>query len=293
MKILFIARGDHPDYQSDTIFHGGRSLFGADFVDARRIWYMYKDDCAQHWHSRIPDGGKMYGRGFTLSGTLPEIEVDRTDIEHKIETLYYDYIIYGSVTRCFDYLPLVSKYYPSHRVIFIDGEDDQHIRTGLLDTGIMFKRELVSNAGDIHPTNFGIPKEKVLTTSPTKTRDWATVIPGKMETYIFDREEDYYRDYRESMFGITHKKGGWDCLRHYEILANGCAPYFPDINSCPEMTMTTFPKEKVANVLSVVNAGVIHTDWFESTVTELLQWTRDHLTTEEVVKQMFDKIHKR
>ena len=44
MKILFIAKGDLPDYQSDMVFHGGRSTLGNDFVDCNKLWYMYKDE---------------------------------------------------------------------------------------------------------------------------------------------------------------------------------------------------------------------------------------------------------
>ena len=39
-------------------------------------------------------------------------------------------------------------------------------------------------------------------------------------------ESDYYKDYQRSYFAITCKKGGWDCLRHYEILANAVSPTF-------------------------------------------------------------------
>ena len=49
---------------------------------------------------------------------------------------------------------------------------------------------------------------------------------------------------------MTHKKGGWDCNRHYEILANGCIPYFPDIYDCPKGTLFSFPK----NIIYQTNA---------------------------------------
>ena len=47
------------------------------------------------------------------------------------------------------------------------------------------------------------------------------------------------------------KKSGWDCMRHYEILANGCVPVFLDINNCPELTMTSLPKDKLLEVLTI------------------------------------------
>ena len=32
-------------------------------------------------------------------------------------------------------------------------------------------------------------------------------------------------------------------MRHYEILANGCIPYFIEIEKCPKQTMFLLPKE--------------------------------------------------
>jgi hypothetical protein len=32
-------------------------------------------------------------------------------------------------------------------------------------------------------------------------------------------------------------------MRHYEIMANGCIPYFPDIEQCPPNTMALLPKD--------------------------------------------------
>ena len=32
----------------------------------------------------------------------------------------------------------------------------------------------------------------------------------------------------ESYFGSTKKKAGWDCMRHYEIVASGAVPFFDE-----------------------------------------------------------------
>ncbi len=64
--------------------------------------------------------------------------------------------------------------------------------------------------------------------------------------HVFLNEEDYSNDLRQSKFGITTKRGGWDCLRHYEYAAKGtilcfksldskphrCAPHDLDRNNC-------------------------------------------------------------
>ena len=284
MKILFITKGDLPDYQADTIMHGGRSVLGADFVDANFCWYMYQKEKNEFWNTRIPNGGNSYGRGMTLHGTLPECNVDRTDIESKIRSKFFDYVIYGSGTRCIDYLSIVTNVYPKEKIIFIDGEDDQQIRDNLLSVGVLFKRELVGD--NALPINFGIPKEKVIEYIPIKCQDWATIIPGRMDTYIFYDEKSYYNDYRKSYFGLTHKKGGWDCARHYEILMNGCVPYFPDISNCPKNTMTSFPKElcKIAN--GIVESKELNEDQYQELVGKFLNYTKERLTTESVFNKM-------
>lgn len=97
----------------------------------------------------------------------------------------------------------------------------------------------------IYPISFSIPGNKIVNAVPNKTRLLAHIVPGCKETYIYTTEEDYYRGYRESWFALTCKKGGWDCMRHYEIIANGCIPLFLDLDECPDNTMTTFPKDIV------------------------------------------------
>ena len=71
----------------------------------------------------------------------------------------------------------------------------------------------------------------------------SSLIPGVLATYIYTNETDYYAEYERSLFAVTKCKGGWDCMRHYEILANGCVPYFEDIERCPQKTMVLFPRE--------------------------------------------------
>jgi len=71
------------------------------------------------------------------------------------------------------------------------------------------------------------------------------LIPGNTSNYLFGAGEEakYYDMYRQSMFAMTKKKGGWDCLRHYEILAAGCIPVFEDIDKCPVDTLVSLPTD--------------------------------------------------
>lgn len=282
MKVLYIAKGDLPDYQSDMVFHGLRSLYGSDCVDANKIWYMYKSDKELYWNSLVPNGGKSYGHGFTIHGKLPDCAVDRNDISGRVLAREFDLIVYGSVTRCTDYLKEVLSVYPPERVFYIDGEDGQNIDFSLCNTGVLFKREFpdsVMVTDRLRTIEFAIPESQIQATVPTKTKDWAHIIPGDLRTYIFDNERDYYADYMTSMFGLTHKKGGFCCLRHLEILACGCVPYFPGLDTCPVNTLTVFPKNLLVGVEKIILSGKVDNQWYVDTSDALLEYTKTQLTT--------------
>ena len=283
MKILYLAKFDLPDFQSDMIFHGLRSLFGEDVVDANEAWYMY-DDFRNYWADRVPSRGMEYGRGFTLYGRLPRLDVDRTDLEKKIQLSYFDKIVFGSIARL-SYPEEKLRHYKKEDIIMIDGEDNQDINNYCASFGTYFKRELASETTLAKPINFCIPRELIVKEVPKKEKDYATVIPGDKSTYIYTEEKPYFEDYQKSYFGVTCRKGGWDCLRHYEILMNGCIPFFPELEGCPANTMTRFPKELVLTANDKIKYGN-DLSFYEEYVSLLLEWTRKKLTTEEVAKSI-------
>ena len=122
----------------------------------------------------------------------------------------------------------------------------------------------------VYPISFSIPESKIVSDVPEKTKEIATIIPGNLKTYIYSDEKEYNQDYQRSLFGITCRKGGWDCLRHYEILANGCIPKFIDLEKCPSTIMTHFPKELIKEANESENP--------KEYIPRLLQYTREHLT---------------
>jgi len=103
----------------------------------------------------------------------------------------------------------------------------------------------------VYPIGFSIHSSKIVVDADLdrlfsqKNKFLAPLIPGRPETYIYTDEVDYYQAYKTSWFALTCKKAGWDCMRHYEILACGCLPVFPDLDACPSNTMTHFPKDLV------------------------------------------------
>lgn len=101
---------------------------------------------------------------------------------------------------------------------------------------------------NIHPFPYAIPDEYIVSNIPEKIRIFSEVLPTtSASNYLFKAGEEaqYIEQYRQSRFAHTKRKGGWDCLRHYEILAAGCIPVFEDLESCPKDTMVSFPKDLV------------------------------------------------
>lgn len=106
-------------------------------------------------------------------------------------------------------------------------------------------RSLNVNNAHVIPLPFCIPDECIVSEIPQKNTLLASIMPGDNSTYIFNKhqEKEYNEMYQKARFAITKMKGGWDCLRHYEILMNGCIPLFEKMKDCPPFTMTTYPKE--------------------------------------------------
>ena len=131
----------------------------------------------------------------------------------------------------------------------------------------------------IYPISFCIPECKIVKGVDVKEVDTAFLIPGKPETYIYNSEKEYYEAYAKSVFGITMKKAGWDCMRHYEILANGCIPWFTDLEDCPPKTMTHFPKDLILKTMKESKDNKLSIDDKMKISQTLLDYTRAHLTT--------------
>lgn len=247
LKILFVVERRNLedknwslDYQCDLLFHGLVSR-GHEVTDTNYIRYLSQP---------ITDEmrPKIYGLGFSIGGKLPDrssIDRDPKTIVRRIRERYYDLVVYGSIWRCADHLDLVRKHYPRDRVVLVDGEDHGHIKEEYVRYGFYFKRELNAPHAGVYPISFAIPREQFDFADPgiAKTRTTAALIPGKRETYVYTNEKDYYNAYAESRFALTKRKGGWDCLRHYEILAAHAIPVFSDFEACPSTTMTTWPRD--------------------------------------------------
>jgi hypothetical protein len=150
----------------------------------------------------------------------------------------------------------------------------------------------------IHPISFSIPTEKIVNEKPKKTKMVSDLIPGVLSTYIYQNENDYYQEYQQSLFAITTKKAGWDCMRHYEIIANQCLPYFPNIEQCPVRTMELFPKDLVLQSNELYHRyhtkqiiDITEEEWreYDELVSKFIDHMTTHLTTWQMARYIIEK----
>ena len=154
----------------------------------------------------------------------------------------------------------------------------------------------------IHPISFSVPEEKIFELTDvrlTKKRILSELIPGDVSTYIYSTEEDYYHQYRESYFAVTKKKGGWDCMRHYEIMANGCVPLFLSIEDCPVRTMALCPKDLFVEAKRLFYDRFVDKEVESLTKEDIAEYTlllkkitdytKQYLTTTEMAKYVVHK----
>ena len=257
MKILYLKTEDpaishlnYNDFLHDTLLIGLRNNFGNNVVDYPGAWYMYPKERKK----RINDSTKkIWGNLFTLYDSLQNYDlIDRDDIKKKIEKNFFNLIIFGSSRGKNLFLEEAIK--SKSKIIFIDTSDDGYIDVSKINKGLYFKRELYSTEKNVYPIHFAIPKKKIVSSINLSPKNiLSPLIPGKMETYIYKKENEYYEMYQNSLFSLTYKKNGWDCLRHYEILANGSIPLFIKLEDCPNQTLTSLPKKKLLKFYNLYN----------------------------------------
>jgi hypothetical protein len=249
MKILFITTIDKKsqgDYLELTVINGMRKLLGENFIEFPKKKIMYHDFSES-------SKSELHGKGFTMLRN-PIHDVDRT----KVLEQKYDAIIYGSghiigEEICIDDYDKLAN----GNVWVLDGHDlfgEARVKKEFEGKEIIgnqfkksFKRELVFKEESVFPTGYGIPEEIIMPINLSKKKklfqstypkhanfEKATDLAGSREHHVFDKEVDYYEDMASSWFGLTSIKGGWDSLRHYEILASGSLLLFRDYENKPE-----------------------------------------------------------
>ncbi len=287
MKILYINNFAGVDYLNDVIFHGARTVYGEDVVESTHAFYMYDT-------LDLQVKSQLYGQGFTVTKLLPEVLVDREDIPQKIQDHFYDLVIYGSIHRDSSYLDLVLKSYKKNEIVILDGEDELYIREDLTTRGVYFKRELVdyNKEAPTLPISFAFPKELLIQEVSDKDQLVAKFTSAQ-NGYLFSTQEEYYQEFKNSYFGLTRKKAGWDCMRHYEIVMNGTLPLFKDLNQLPELTMVHWDRvllQKCLDLFWEFRVGDGQIENYLALRSEILQHASSNLTTEAMFKYILEKL---
>ena len=118
--------------------------------------------------------------------------------------------------------------------------------------------------------------------------------PIDKSTYIYLTEDAYYSQYAQSYYAPTMKKAGWDCLRHYEIMANWCIPYFRCLDQCPPTIMQHLPKRELRLVQECIDSTSLKRLTLEHIYGDLLTKVMDavfnHLTTESLASYVLSTV---
>jgi hypothetical protein len=151
---------------------------------------------------------------------------------------------------------------------------------------------------NVFPISFCIDEDKIVKTIvKNKSTAFSSLIPGDFSTYTFNSEEEYNKHYSDCFYAFTWKKGGWDCMRHYEIIAAGCMPFFIDLSSCPENTMKNFPKSLVLEAMQLpgfdihtrtIDMNIFPIDKYYELLDKVVDHAKQHLTSRVVAKTVLD-----
>jgi hypothetical protein len=266
-KILYI-NSPRSDFLSDSFLIGLKQLYGDKVIELPLNPYIYKksdDSVTAAMHGK---GFTLYNLLDSNTGTAYSDAVNLKDVDlfifgdiHRQSSVYLQLLPYlnfkNTIILDGEDTPGIYPYYflwKKPKALFLPKPHKRHL---------YFKREIVPNRinyylryklvpkflaahlklhQNILPISFSIPDKKIIKGLPEKKKlftkhivdeEIAVKVEGALTRHPFDNETDYYQDLQISKFGITTKRNGWDCLRHYEIAANGAVICFKQLQNKP------------------------------------------------------------
>lgn len=229
----------------------------------------------------------LYGTSFAWG--MQDIPALEKRCKHKFYVEGHD--LYGIATR--------GKYldYAGERVI---GNQ----------TSPSFKGQLILQEPHVYPTGVGIPESRILPIDLSKKNKlFQKTYPqhsffeipneaGRVH-YIYDDEEEYYEDMASSWFGLSCKKGGWDALRNYEIIASGSVLLYRDyVNKPPLCSPGTLPaisyrtKEELMNIMNALVVNNKPTKEYLNILNEQRKWLYNYGTAVARAKYVLSVLEK-
>ena len=132
----------------------------------------------------------------------------------------------------------------------------------------------------VWPISFSMHRSNILEPSAVHDRSdlISPIVPGY--PYSYTSFADYLETYARSHFAITHRKAGWDCFRHLEIMASGSAPLMLDTSDIPQFSMVHYPKHAFRQILTNARTGGVPS---MRTHEDLYVFMTEHLTTQAMI----------
>lgn len=270
MKILFFT-SPIEDYLSDSILVGLRTLYGKDCIDFPKCEVLYKN-CPSEIMQQVRGYGFTLYSGLLEDLIIDRFNIDYKLLNNYYDLIVFGDIqrqfgwfvhfrpwLKRNNTIIIDGLDTTQPYPArgrwwrrsyywllpfAHRPFLYfkrEWTPDTHFYFWMRAFHPFIRRKF-PQPKNLRKISFSIPEEKIINFIPVKKKDFpkhivdqeiAAKIEGANTSYAFQSEDEYYNDLRESRFGITTKRGGWDCLRHYEIAANGAVICFRDLHKKP------------------------------------------------------------
>lgn len=156
----------------------------------------------------------------------------------------------------------------------------------------------------LHPIGFAIAADDIFPCMGQKLFHFSTILPYNKSTYIYGLKDEYEykRNMAHSMYGITMKKAGWDCQRHYEILAASSVPYFYGLDDVPSHVMPFLPRQLLREAKLIADVAMYQTDgtpklnmslFDQNSYSEvaccLHAFTKEHLTSRRLAEYVLRK----
>lgn len=143
------------------------------------------------------------------------------------------------------------------------------------------------DGGPIYPIFIGIPATEFVECVPRKHYSVQGGVGEANYRFGPGQEAEYKSAYRDAYFGVTKRKAGWDCLRHYEIIASGAIPFFSPVGtleSCPKFTMAHWPKKLLTQLSNITYLEDVNeldaAGLYAPAAAGLLAYARARLSTE-------------
>ncbi|CAK9024262.1 Pentatricopeptide repeat-containing protein [Durusdinium trenchii] len=160
----------------------------------------------------------------------------------------------------------------------------------------------------VYPIGFSIPEEALVPCLPEKYWPFAVsdgsdgMTPVWEYQFQFYQEAEYHRQYRHAYFGITRKKYGYDCLRHYEIIANGALPLFLGHLDLPEKAVPFLPRDLLKEAWELLGNWSLHKlrakrvnidqEKYYTLLRRMMTYARHHLTTKAMAKYVLQTVRR-